>query len=239
MSEARRPSDELTADGVDVYPLAADFTLAPIVSLVSAALDAEGERLWREMKGAAGHLFDGSLLDVAEITAERISVRVVSYRAFLVDRARGGRHIKPLAVSGFVARDDRLLVGRRPEAVTQYPGFWEAPPSGGVEWLKRRAERPLDALFKEYAEELGPPPADAEVGEVFLVYDRTEASFDVCFEIRTRAAEADILVPAEGAGHYSELAFAPAADVLSRTAVVPTTRTIARRLLARGSEDGE
>jgi 8-oxo-dGTP pyrophosphatase MutT (NUDIX family) len=83
------------------------------------------------------------------------------YRFFWADWHRPERTILPLAVSGAVsvadARGEVFLIGRRAPGVTQYPGWWELLPSGGLD-AEAAADGSVDyqaQLQRELTEETG------------------------------------------------------------------------------------
>ena len=204
------------------------FDIRAIVSIRDAPLDVEAERLWREAMHANENLFDGAILDVAEVSSSHISVRVISYRAFLTERMRGEKNIKPLGVSGYVFAGGKLLLGVRPENVTQYSSYLEALPSGSVGWAGfDSAIDPRSALFEEVEEEMGIAQQAIAVDDPILIYDKSAATFDLCFPIRLSLENLLTDLAGKAADRYSRTMRLTLEQISSsEEKVVPTTRAI-------------
>lgn len=114
------------------------------------------ERIWKEQQRTRPDLFDGPLFNYVSHTLEEacltISCVQSSYRnvvAQLVDPSLR-RNDRPLAVSGLVVNQfQQVLVGRR-RAVSEYDGWLELVPSGGL-----ACESVESQLQQELSEESG------------------------------------------------------------------------------------
>jgi len=199
-----------------------------VVAEDDAGVDRAIDDAWREAQRENERLFDAPLLAVEGILDREIRVRRTSYRHFVAGRAGVGRPVKPLAVSGFVREGSRLLIGRRPAGVTQYPCWWEAVPSGSIDRLGERGEAdPVSALLAELEEETGIVAHRADLGDPALVFDRIEQVYDLCYEIAPRAGIDRMYAAARDRGHYTEVALLSFDEVRRRAEnVVPTTLAI-------------
>ncbi len=171
---------EARADSIEIL-LAGEAP--PLPASMRRAVDA----LWARECAARPELRDGSVLGHARTLRVgrtlRIEARAWPYRVVLAalrDPALGIAPA-PLGVSGAV-RDvrGRLLVGRR-GAVTEYPGWLELVPSGGLPAPERPGpDAPLEQLLAELAGETRiPREAVNSVVPLGLVRDELSQVLDV------------------------------------------------------------
>lgn len=205
------------------------FKVVVVANSRNSAIDSEGENLWQQAMNEHPRLFNGPILDVKSATSSGIEVRVIDYKEFFVDRLRGGRNVKPLGVSGFLLKDRKILVGKRPPTVTQYQGFVESLPSGSVEYCCGCDEvDPVDTLYHELEEELGIGSDGVQVSpNPILVFDRGGATFDICFQIFSSKTLKQIENAEKEWDSHTRVWFASVPELLAaKTEVVPTTLAI-------------
>lgn len=194
------------------------------------------EGVWADEIASGSSLFDAVILCVESIEADVIQVRPVSYRAYFEARNRGGERPRPLAVSGYIRDDERILIGRRPNDVTQYAGWTEAVPSGGVEHIAPDGTvDPEAALLAELEEEAGLAKDVRRLGAPLLIQDRGEDMYDMCYPIELSIPIDQALSRAREAGYYRDLECVDLRALAGRTAdLVPTTRAIVDYILGCG-----
>lgn len=194
-----------------------------------------GGKEWAAARAAGLVLSDEVLLCVESIAGNVIVVRPVSYRTYFEARSRTPERFKPLAVSGYIEENGRLLVGRRPGAVTQYPGRIEAIPSGSIDDAPSDGRvDPEAALLKELEEEAGLATSVAEVGEPLLIRDWKEHTFDLCYRLRLSVPIDEALARAKQVGHYQDPRCARLSELTAQSRdLVPTTLAIVDMLMAR------
>ena len=81
---------------------------------------------------------------------------------------------------------DKILIGRRSRLVTQYPGHYEAVPSGGVDKnAQRGAKIDLNEQFeRELWEETGISVTEIKrIRPFLLVHDRKTHTYEICAQI--------------------------------------------------------
>jgi 8-oxo-dGTP pyrophosphatase MutT (NUDIX family) len=154
------------------------------------------EDIWREL-GEKGEQppFEGTIinaLDVTEVDGNvRIDCGLMSYRCLVARAHQRLRSIKPVAVSGCVERSalgrDEILIGRRAPNVTTHAGWYEAPPSGGLEASDVGMDGSIDILERlasELAEETGIDAAAVNEWKPFgLYYDDPTGTIDVVVKL--------------------------------------------------------
>ncbi len=201
---------------------------------VPAELRGRIDELWLEEKSARPSVHDGTLLSVRDVRGGVVTVCRCSYRHLVAqerdETIRQRLGIQALAVSGIVvlgAADSRVLVGRRSQDVTEYPGAWELIPSGGVGWERVGGDGGIDvlgALLEELEQEAGiPGEAVATARCVGLVHDVTQGGYDVCFVLEVPDAE-----PSRRP-EYADMAVVPVSEarrLIEREESVPTSRVL-------------
>jgi 8-oxo-dGTP pyrophosphatase MutT (NUDIX family) len=154
------------------------------------------EKVWREL-GEKGEQppFEGTsvnALDVTELGGDvRISCGLMRYRCVVARAYQDLRSIRPMAVSGFVERSPvdgaEILLGRRAHYVTAYAGWYETPPSGGLEASDVGTDGSIDILGRlasELAEETGIDATTVEEWRPFGVYyDDPTGTIDVVVKL--------------------------------------------------------
>lgn len=115
--------------------------------------------------------------------------------------------IRPIGVSGIVI-DPRgnVLVGTR-RNVTEYEGFLEFVPSGGIDGtgLKKDPDYFMEQLVMEFEEETGASRAHIrEVQPLCLILDGNHGVYDICCKISLKKDLADVINTGQ-THEYSEL----------------------------------
>lgn len=203
---------------------------------VPAKLSAEESAAWDKARSERRGLFDSLMLEVERLEPGALWVRPASYRAFIAARQVGKRRMRALAVSGFMTDGKRLVTGRRPRHVTQYPGRVEAVPSGSVDRVE--PDGTVDsrkALLAELEEEAGLVETADAVGAPLVIIDRVENIVDVCHPIRPKRGLDDAVRKARAVGYYGDVACRDLAALSEAVdALVPTTLAIVHYLLGIG-----
>jgi HAD superfamily hydrolase (TIGR01509 family) len=122
-----------------------------------------------------------------------VSGNFVPYKKYLAQRgARRRGPLRPVGVSGLIVLKDRgrpsVVFARRSRNVTQYPGFWELVPSGGIDGAFVGQNGTIDyaaQLLSEFREETGLPGSAVQSVRGFaLLWDGADCVFDVGCEIK-------------------------------------------------------
>lgn len=173
--------------------------IAPDLAL-SRGLSARVDALWKVAVAERPDLFDGPILSVIELSAERAVLTRATYRqlwAALHDPAvKKALGLCPLAVSGILSCKDGLVFGRRASNVTQGAGHWELAPSGGVEATPDNRVPDLKAqILTELREEVGLIPEQVIVkSPVGLIEDFESGLVDVVFPLFADLSAADVMI---------------------------------------------
>ena len=180
---------------------------------------AEVDRLWEEaVTRSAGHLFNGSFLNVADIAVAdagcEIRTHFDEYKYLYA--AREWREcdlgVAPIGVSGISwiheAGQTWAVVARRANHVTQYPGFLEFVPSGTIDFSSATDSGSVDYVSKlldELHEEAGVTREYvAWARAIGLVYDPQDRNYDICCEIQLTCQSESVLSGIYAAPEYVE-----------------------------------
>jgi hypothetical protein len=138
-----------------------------------AALHSKIEDIW------ASHgqgRFNGSMFAVDEVSPAKISGTKTEYKNFLAQKSEPSLfeqlQIRVLAVSGIVECADGFILGQRSADVTQFAGYLEFAPSGGLD-VKEGSVDPVAQIYAELKEELG-VESPATHHEIFVLIENTE-----------------------------------------------------------------
>jgi len=146
---------------------------------------------------------------VIEITGE-----FVDYRLFQLQRQNPEQvqTIRPVGMSGVTIVSEKgeefLLFARRAEGVTQFAGFYELAPSGGLSDEFARQDGTVDfagQLLAELMEECR-ISADMveEVAPFAVVFDRRENVYDICCRLGLSADRETVLAGFDLSGEYDD-----------------------------------
>jgi hypothetical protein len=212
--------------------------IIPDSSALTAVEQEYVEAIWQAESRKRGlPLFNGDLLEFVRLEGDRIIARFVEYKLYLASRAGGlatRRAVMPLGVSGLVRCGDYVGVGRRASYVTQYPGWLELFPSGGIDSNSLRTDGTIDHrdhIICELVEETGLDRADiAGITTFALVFDSTGRGYDICVAI-TLNEDDPTRLRHMSSDEYDELCFVSRGSLpdLMRGyegRIVPTSRTI-------------
>lgn len=191
-------------------------------------------------------LFNGQVLSAVGLKHATLRVRPVEYRWYVAQREHASLRalldVQPVGVSGLVfTTDGCVLLGRRAADVTQYPGFWEAAPSGSLDArsivgaTEEEGAEALDVeacVRSELYEEAGLMGDDVGVVRAeALLFDDAERTYDIAHVIELtmpspllRERLGDV-----GRCEYSELVVFDPLELAQRIEepdVVPTTRAL-------------
>ncbi len=155
---------------------------------------------WRREQDKRGPaLFNGRLANMIgwQLDSFRgnqtINLRVhfIEYKAFLAKRINPKLPlpVQPVGVCGlcvgYIDDSPAVLMARRAEDVTQYPGYWEMVPSGTLDESCTGEDGTIDCARKiteEFTEETGLPASCVQAcRSVALICDTQENNYDVCF----------------------------------------------------------
>jgi len=193
------------------------------------------DELWAEHPRQAT-LVNNPLLVMHSFARSGAGCRVVGhylgYKNYFIGREQPLLHqgIRPVGVSGITVRQKaggvEVLLARRSETVTAYPGWRELVPSGSLDHTARRHDGSVDvaaALLTELAEEAGLPATSVRaVTVVALIFDTVDGVYDV--GCRIEVDEVDYL----GASvEYGQLEWVRLAELEAvADELVPTSRAL-------------
>lgn len=156
--------------------------------------EAEIDRIWQQqLELSGGKLFNGKMLNFMSYFQERMVGQFIDYKYYLAQliepKLASILHIQPIAISGITMAGDNILCGRRSVNVTQYPGFYELAPSGGMDPV--HAEQDVFNLGKQLMSELVEETGIIEKNVISIVpiawvFDQQKESFEICMAIQIR-----------------------------------------------------
>lgn len=158
------------------------------------AIEARVDARWAQTLSERPDRHDGSMLTLVGREPDALRARFVGYRHYLAQRAEPalGLGIVPLAVSGLLVCEGQVALARRADHTTQYPGWLELVPSGGIDATRLRADGSVDweaQLLVELEEETGlAAHAVTRIVPLSLVRDRVDAVVDLAARIEIAPA---------------------------------------------------
>lgn len=171
------------------------------------------DELWNAaQKRHEGKLFNGKLLNYLKFEKGRLFGSFVEYKYYMAQRddfkLKQCFRIRPIAISCLCTFQGRVLVGKRSALVTDYPGFYELVPSGGIDpaVVENGKVNLVRQTFIELLEETG--IESKQVGTCYplaLFEDFISDSVEICMRIELNN---DQLSPLEN-GEYSQLKWMP------------------------------
>ena len=187
--------------------------------VVTPAVKKRVEDIWQKLKKEKGeHLFNGKILSCIELKEKKheMLAAFVEYKLFIAQSIDPSLapllKIDPVAVTGITCREDKILLGKRGDFVSQSPGAYEFVPSGGVdpscigenEMSKGTTVDFLQQLVAELGEETGIPKRRIKSLHPFgLIRDSSASFLDICIKIELRKEAA--LFEANSSEEYSEM----------------------------------
>ncbi|MEW6202664.1 MAG: hypothetical protein AB1546_11845 [bacterium] len=201
------------------------------------------EKIWREaVEESGGKLFNGLLLNFVGLEKRRTGIEVrgsfVEYKHFIVQR----RHpelelgIKPIGVSGIIIFSDsgveNAVFAERGGDTTEYRGFLELVPSGGIDRECADENGIVDyksKLLSEFAEETGlSNDCIMDISEFAIVLDTKDKVYDICCRISVDARKEIIIKKFRDSKEYKSPVFVPVSELKkfvrsNRKSLVPTS----------------
>ncbi len=182
------------------------------------------ERLWAAERAETPSLFNGRVISYRSHASSRDRLQI---SCFETDYTRVLAHLRgleagvaPLAVSGIIVDSKgKTLIGRRGQ-VTEYPGWYELIPSGGLNGVS-----PEDQVREEFVEETGMGEGLIRTITPFcLIHDREHDVYDIGCEIRLDSA-----AEAKKNSEYEEViavSLGLLEDRMKRDLFVPSSRAL-------------
>jgi hypothetical protein len=162
---------------------------SPRPAITDPILVGKIEEIWARERLLRPNLNNGSLLEYQSHTETEIRCAWTQYKYYVAQRLdseiESALGIAPLAVSGITRVSESVLFGERSRELTQYPGYLELVPSGGIEGDGNRT-RPdfLRQILVELTEETGIPETEVQrLSPFVLVHDLRENCWDIGVEI--------------------------------------------------------
>ena len=178
------------------------------------------DEIWSEEQlsaaGRSGGLFNGQLFCVDNFTTDMMVGYFADYKELVAQIRQpelfDSLGLTPLGVCGFLMCQGKLLLGKRGDQVTHYPGWWELAPSGGVDDDFIGSDDSVDIIAQfgqEFEEEIG-LPADALINlrQRALILDQKTGVYDLCIGGECLCDVEQLLSThrQNGSKEYSELA---------------------------------
>lgn len=177
------------------------------------------ESIWdSEQQRRGKKLFNGKVLSLIECDESGLVAEFVEYKQFLAylrePSLRKELGIKPLSLSCFTHTSQSVLFGRRSKSVSQYPLWYELPPSGSFDPACVIGES-IDVLgqaLRELTEETGLLAADVQKMHSFaLIDDAGTGLTEICVDI-TIVPDKD-QSPLPSTPEYDTLQWVPRVDL--------------------------
>jgi len=203
-------------------------------------MESEINKIWNLEKQTRPNIFDGMCLSVKNFQGNSLECELIPYRYILAQsrdtRIKTQLQTHSLAVSGAVLYSEAIVVGKRASSVTQYPGFWELVPSGGIDGSRVAADGSVDfkgQLLVELYEELQlPAEVVKKILPISLILDVEQLVYDICllisvsqvssFQVSNEEYDTLELVPLKDLSHFLK----------SSTKIVPTSQRLADIVLS-------
>lgn len=139
---------------------------------------------------------------------------------------------KPIGVSAVVIdKSGRALIGKRSEHVSEYGGYYEFVPSGGITVPNMIGTMYLEQIKTELLEETGIDAKNIdEIKPFSLIYDRTNGVFDICVKV---VLDCDFDPETLTSNEYASLASMDVGSLehfFSRECIVPTSQAMFRAM---------
>lgn len=199
---------------------------------IAHALKQDIDSCWNLLQQQGTCLYEGWIFSVDAWNFSSIKGHFIPYRYYAAwyrqPDLRTYLEIKPLSASAITHTQEQVLIGKRSASVLQYPGFFEFPPSGGID-LESRKEDTIDhkgLILKELHEETGITQKQVKAVTLFaLLEDIEEGTLDLCYDILI--SDDAILIPQE----YDSLSFIsqkelPAFLLKNQSVIIPASLLI-------------
>jgi hypothetical protein len=196
---------------------------------------------WDEYVKTNPAAFNGRILNLADYSVEGDHLLVrssfIEYKVFYASRYIQAlrEKIRPLGVSGLIIvneKDEKMIVlGKRSNSVTQYPGWLELVPSGSIDdtYLSGKTIDIKRSLLKELEEEANiTGDMVSPITTFTFVMDEDEQTYDICCMINVQNGE-EIRSRLENNSEYESYLFLPLAaieDISEMSNLIPTSKAI-------------
>lgn len=153
------------------------------------------QAIWdKEQEKAQGKLHEGQLLIALEYNERKIKGCFLPYKYLLAiirdPSLKAGIPVRPVSVNGVIITNQAVLLAQRALWVSQYPGYFELAPSGGVHpALEDDNQVNLkEILESEIVEELHLKSDEVRSLRFFaLIVDRDLEAIEICAEIHLKS----------------------------------------------------
>lgn len=161
------------------------------------------EDLWqREQTQRNKTLFNGKVLSLLSFDQTGLIAAFVEYKhliAYLRDpHLRKVMGITPLSLSCLTHTDRAILIGRRSNVVSQYPGWYELAPSGGIDAKVVKGDS-IDVIAQalvELEEETGLSRNDVTEAKPFaLVHELDTGIAEICVDLSIHPGKEGSVLP--------------------------------------------
>lgn len=171
---------------------------------------------WEKAQQAAkGNLFNGTLCFYSGLTIDGESTNVNvfwgEYKHYVAQRQGIELGLTPVGVSGVIVAKEgnrnQVILGRRTQSVTQYPGALEFVPSGGVNADSETSSNiePQRALLQEFEEETNISSDNVIcVHPVCVIKDVIDNVVDICYLMPVRIAPEVIIKGIKASNEYDD-----------------------------------
>lgn len=152
----------------------------------------EMDRIWDvENKKREVPLENRPLFVLDDHSEKRVRGSFVDYKAYLGCRVHPEWEMSlcPVGVTGVVRWKGKVLLGKRSEFVTHYPGYWELVPAGSLDkdCLEEGVLLPQKQLLQELKEETGIGEQEiSTIRPLTLMLDEKEVIFDLCYDVELK-----------------------------------------------------
>ncbi len=199
------------------------------------AVQADVDRIWHSESRKNPTLFNGQIACYAahHVTADDTIVikSFVSQYKYVIAQLQDCslNCVHPLAVSGIVVdKNQNVLIGKRSNHVTEYPGLLEFVPSGGISAERITGDRYKEQLVVELDEETGiPASCISRMFPIGLIFDPIHGIYDLALLVELGI---EIDLNRLKSSEYSSFSLLNVrslnAAMTSNTGFVPTARAI-------------
>lgn len=171
------------------------------------------ERWERAQEQRNGLLFNGKLLNYLKFEKERLYGSFVEYKYYMAQcidpKLKERLRIFPLAISCICTCQDKVLIGKRSSFVTDFPGYFELVPSGGIDpaAVEKGNVNLVKQALTELKEEAGIEPNSVEICYPFVLFQNLiTGCFEICLHIDLKRTGGDLSARAWLQNHeYTEL----------------------------------
>ncbi|HOX27533.1 MAG TPA: NUDIX domain-containing protein [bacterium] len=206
------------------------------------------EEFWATAAAASsGKLRNDPLLTMSHFASDGTTTRIKAKRTQYMHYYAAWRNpalgivLESVAVSGVILMGDAsLLVARRGEKVSHYPGCFEFTPSGGIDGLAMKADGSVDfkgQLIREFEEETGiGKDAIVAIEPFSMIHDKPGRVYDICSLMRISEGSSSIIPRLQTGEEYSEFAAVPIVnirDFIAENEFIPTAESMVE-ILFRG-----